>query len=489
LFEQLSEMTKKHVVVLVLGDIGRSPRMQYHSRSLAELKEIDQVSVVGYEGEKPVESLRSNPKVSFRYIKPLELSFLKKISVLKAIFKGLALLFAIFQVLWSLPAYQLIIIQNPPGIPAVIVALLISVFNQSKVMIDWHNLGFSVYEISLGKSHFLVKLSYFLEKTICSLAHYHLCVSKALNAWLKVNFKVNSTVLYDRPGAFVTKYNFSLEDRHNLLLKLQLTEKELFGKMDEEILKKAAIIEETIQSFKLANNNQILPRTTNRIALIISSTSWTADEDFSILLTAMENIETFLQQRRSSSSSLSASSPLYFERIVCVITGKGELKSYYEQLMDTFNQKSHFIKMKTRWLEFTDYPKLLFCSNVGISLHTSTSGLDLPMKVLDLVGSSLPGLAKDFPTISELVQVKKNGFIFQNENDLTALIQQLFFFPVRKGQQKEKKGAKVSERLLEGEEEGEISELEKMRDFCGQLESWEVNWNKVMKPIVLDALE
>jgi beta-1,4-mannosyltransferase len=483
-------MTRKHVVVLVLGDIGRSPRMQYHSRSLAELKEIDQVSVVGYEGEKPVESLRSNPKVSFRYIKPLELSFLKKISVLKAIFKGLALLLAIFQVLWSLPAYQLIIIQNPPGIPAVIVALLISAFNRSKVLIDWHNLGFSVYEISLGKSHFLVKLSYFLEKTICSLAHYHLCVSKALNAWLKVNFKVTATVLYDRPGAFVTKYNFSLEDRHNLLLKLQLTEKELFGKMDEELLKKAspsAGVEETIQSFKLVNNNQILPRTTNRIALIISSTSWTADEDFSILLTAMENIETFLQQRRSASSS---SPPLYFERIVCVITGKGELKSYYEQRMDTFNQKSHFIKMKTRWLEFADYPKLLFCSNVGISLHTSTSGLDLPMKVLDMFGSSLPVLAKDFPTISELVQVKKNGFIFQNENDLTALIQQLFFFTARKDQLKQKKkGAKASEGSQEEEEEEESSELEKMRDFCGQLESWEVNWNKVMKPIVIDALE
>lgn len=36
----------KHVVVMVLGDVGRSPRMQYHALSLAEAGAT--VSLVGY---------------------------------------------------------------------------------------------------------------------------------------------------------------------------------------------------------------------------------------------------------------------------------------------------------------------------------------------------------------------------------------------------------------------------------------------------------
>ncbi len=43
--------TKKslHIVVVVLGDLGRSPRMQYHANSL--LKQGHTVSFVGYHGE------------------------------------------------------------------------------------------------------------------------------------------------------------------------------------------------------------------------------------------------------------------------------------------------------------------------------------------------------------------------------------------------------------------------------------------------------
>lgn len=45
----LIRKTPFHVIVIVLGDLGRSPRMQYHASSL--LKEGNTVSLVGYEGE------------------------------------------------------------------------------------------------------------------------------------------------------------------------------------------------------------------------------------------------------------------------------------------------------------------------------------------------------------------------------------------------------------------------------------------------------
>ena len=38
-----------HIIVIVLGDLGRSPRMQYHANSL--LKQGHSVSLVGYNGE------------------------------------------------------------------------------------------------------------------------------------------------------------------------------------------------------------------------------------------------------------------------------------------------------------------------------------------------------------------------------------------------------------------------------------------------------
>lgn len=41
--------TKHTVQILVLGDIGRSPRMQYHALSIA--KNGGQVVIIGYRGE------------------------------------------------------------------------------------------------------------------------------------------------------------------------------------------------------------------------------------------------------------------------------------------------------------------------------------------------------------------------------------------------------------------------------------------------------
>ena len=40
-----------HVAVVVLGDVGRSPRMQYHALSLAYLKDVKKVTLFGFVGE------------------------------------------------------------------------------------------------------------------------------------------------------------------------------------------------------------------------------------------------------------------------------------------------------------------------------------------------------------------------------------------------------------------------------------------------------
>ena len=56
----------KHVCVVVLGDVGRSPRMQYHCTSLASNGYT--VTIVGYKGEKCRPEVEENDLISFQYI-------------------------------------------------------------------------------------------------------------------------------------------------------------------------------------------------------------------------------------------------------------------------------------------------------------------------------------------------------------------------------------------------------------------------------------
>lgn len=59
-------------------------------------------------------------------------------------------------------------------------------------------------------------------------------------------------------------------------------------------------------------------------------------------------------------------------QLFVVITGKGPQKEYYLERI----AKIHFqhVRIITAWLAAEDYPKILACADLGVSLHTSTSG-------------------------------------------------------------------------------------------------------------------
>ena len=143
---------------------------------------------------------------------------------------------------------------------------------------------------------------------------------------------------------------------------------------------------QTTETNSLCNDDiEVISRSDrNRTALLISSTSWTADEDFGLLLDSLiavdESLVAYFDDNRGDESTTSC----IFSRLLVVVTGKGPLKQSFEQKIadaTTAGSLGRRVAVRTVWLEPHEYPILMSCADLGVCLHTSTSGLDLPMKV------------------------------------------------------------------------------------------------------------
>ena len=82
----------------------------------------------------------------------------------------------------------------------------------------------------------------------------------------------------------------------------------------------------------------------------MSSTSWTADEDFGLLLEALE-----IYNRVASAKDGEGDLP----RILVMITGKGPLKDMYMGRIQEAQQAWDFVRCISAWLDSADYPLLL----------------------------------------------------------------------------------------------------------------------------------
>jgi len=176
---------------------------------------------------------------------------------------------------------------------------------------------------------------------------------------------------------------------------------------------------------------------------VVSSTSWTEDEDFGLLLRAIEQLDGRIRDDGS------------FPRILFVVTGKGPQKQMYEEKMSKMTlHKTHVCTM---WLEPQDYPLLLGSADLGVCLHTSTSGLDLPMKVVDMFGCGLPVCAVEFDCLHELVRNRENGMVFSSSDELADQMIDLL------------RGATTK---------GGNAKLQQLRQGVAGFERWQPNWQR-----------
>ncbi|OMH81927.1 Chitobiosyldiphosphodolichol beta-mannosyltransferase [Zancudomyces culisetae] len=246
-----------------------------------------------------------------------------------------------------------------------------------------------------------VKQAQGYEKFIGKMADYNIAVTKAMADDLQRNWGLRGKiiVLCDKPP----------KEFH----RLSQDESKLFWRTFF-LSEAAANIPKKFSSFMSkqteSNGNSVMKFTgknDNKTAILVSSTSWTKDEDFDILLDALKQYDLAVTNTGNDSS---------YPNILVIITGKGPGKELFKKKVSlTELNKVH---ITTAWLPAEDYPKLLGCSDLGVSLHTSSSGLDLPMKVVDMFGCGLPVLAYNFDCLNELVVDGKNGYVFRDCEDL-----------------------------------------------------------------------
>ena len=352
----VSPLTLRPVAVVVVGDLSRSPRMLNHAHELARTGRP--VSLIGLRERE----FAAPAGVSVEPLRPWRTLGAWGLAG-AAIRMGLTLL----QLLWVLVRRRpaAILVQNPPAFPTLLAAWMAARLVRALFVVDWHNYGYSMLALRLGKDHRLTLLAARHEGWMARRASRNFCVSQGMRDDLSRRFGVRAQVLYDRPV-------------------------------------------------------ECLPSRREGTRLIaVCPAGWTADEDMPLLLDALELLDT--------------------REIEIHLTGDGPLRAPLEPRIAALRASGWAIH--TGFLEETEYRALLGRCHLGLSLHRSSSGLDLAMKVVDLFAAGVPVCALDFGgSLGEQVSDGETGFLFRTASELAGLLARIAREPSVLGPMRERIG-------------------------------------------------
>src|SRR5262249_37709527 len=122
--------------VVVVGDLGKSPRMQYHAHALAA-SGVD-VDFIGYPGAQLPKVLLDDPRVTVRHIR--EGGWRRRaggsslVYAVAAFVDGFRLAIALMATLLRVPRFDLLLVQNPPALPTLHVVWIASRLRRARLV-------------------------------------------------------------------------------------------------------------------------------------------------------------------------------------------------------------------------------------------------------------------------------------------------------------------------------------------------------------------
>ncbi|MEO8677762.1 MAG: glycosyltransferase [Vicinamibacterales bacterium] len=355
--------------------------MQFHALSLAQAG--GDVDLVGLDGAPVHAAIAAEPRITEHRLADAAYhsragGSVRRFVVLSS-FRIVAQAWGLWRTLRAAPRPDVILIQNPPAVPTMVVAWLVARLRGARLIIDWHNLSHTIAAVRLGDTHRAVRALARSERRWSKRADGHLAVSQALANWLSREYGARATVLYDRPLRSFERA--SAEARLALWTKLAAQ-----GALPE-----------------------------SPVPLAVCPTSWTPDEDFDLLLEAIERAERTLGGGKPSGL------PEAPAQLCILLTGRGALRENFEARLSKRNFSA--IRVRTGWVEPADYPVLVSMADLGLCLHQSSSGLDLPMKLADFRGPGVPVAAFDYaPVLGEALTIAHEGVTFKDPGQLAHLL-------------------------------------------------------------------
>lgn len=180
--------------------------------------------------------------------------------------------------------------------------------------------------------------------------------------------------------------------------------------MREDLRRHFGIEAETVYDRPL----RILPKQQKPVGgdlIVVCPAGWTADEDMEMLVDALELME-----------------PQPGMEIH--LTGDGPTR---EELMPRIEKlRLRGWRIHTGFLAEPEYRELLARADIGISMHRSSSGLDLAMKVVDLQEAGVPVLALNYGgSLPEQITEGETSWLFCSVESLAKLLGRLRENPPR----------------------------------------------------------